>query len=333
MISSFEGQTADEVWVKASEAVLRSDIQEGRGGRVRELSHVGLQIQNPRARWVVSRREPLNVAFALAEVIWILDGSNRSAFPVYFNRALPKFAGKGPVFHGAYGERLRSRFGLDQLRRASAALRANPISRQVALQIWSAKDDLPRPDGQPIAEDIPCNVVAMLKVRDQKLFWTQIMRSNDAYLGLPHNIVQFTALQEIIAGWIGVEPGSYSHWSDSLHFYENDVHPSPILTTAPRIPDALDSLSLSEVEFDSAWPNIVRIAYAVADEAVAGAKLKNMLLDCAVPSGWQDVLGVLVAEGLRRRKDEIALESVCSSIRSSMLQWLFEQWLKRFSKE
>ena len=64
----------------------------------------------------------------------------------------------------------------------------------------------------------------MLKVRDNKLEWTQIMRSNDIYLGLPYNLIQFTSLQEIIAGWLKINVGSYCHYSDSLHLYHKDLN-------------------------------------------------------------------------------------------------------------
>ena len=35
------------------------------------------------------------------------------------------------------------------------------------------------------------------KVRQGKLEWSQIMRSNDVLLGMPYNFIQFTGLQEI----------------------------------------------------------------------------------------------------------------------------------------
>ena len=79
--------------------------------------------------------------------------------------------------------------------------------------------DLPDLDGSPANEDIPCNVLAMLKVRDGALHWTQVMRSNDLFLGLPYNIVQFTMLQEVLAGWLGVRVGPYNVVIDSLHVY------------------------------------------------------------------------------------------------------------------
>ena len=49
------------------------------------------------------------------------------------------------------------------------------------------------------------------------------MRSNDVLLGTPYNFVQYTSLQEILAGWLDIGVGSYNHYSDSLHLYERDI--------------------------------------------------------------------------------------------------------------
>jgi len=64
---------------------------------------------------------------------------------------------------GAYGYRLRKKFNIDQMDRAYRALAKNPDSRQIVLQIWDASDDLPAIDGIPLAADIPCNIVSILK--------------------------------------------------------------------------------------------------------------------------------------------------------------------------
>jgi thymidylate synthase len=48
------------------------------------------------------------------------------------------------------------------------------------------------------------------------------IRSNDAYLGLPHDIFCFTMLQEVVARTLGVELGSYRHFVGSLHLYDQD---------------------------------------------------------------------------------------------------------------
>ena len=50
MISTFRGQSADNVWLQAAEAFRRSDgvrSQDSRGGPTREILHVGISSQTP----------------------------------------------------------------------------------------------------------------------------------------------------------------------------------------------------------------------------------------------------------------------------------------------
>jgi len=225
MINIFSGETADEVWLKAATRFRDNSgvsLQTGRNGKIEEILHSVISIEKPRQRWVMSREPALNPAFALAEIIWILNGSQDSSIINFWNPRLPRFAGKGETYHGAYGYRLRNHFGLDQLDKAYHALKSNPGSRQVVIQIWDPRVDLPGEDGSPVSEDIPCNLSGLLKLRDNKLEWMQIIRSNDIFRGMPYNVVQFTTLQEVMAGWLGVELGSYNQVSDSLHLYESD---------------------------------------------------------------------------------------------------------------
>ena len=84
MISAFHGQTADIVWQEAAEAFRRSigvRDQDSRGGSTKEILHAAMSISDPRQRWVVSRRPPLNIAFALAEVVWIMAGRTGPGIP------------------------------------------------------------------------------------------------------------------------------------------------------------------------------------------------------------------------------------------------------------
>src|SRR2546423_11596601 len=144
MINVFEGNTASDVWQKAVVEITHGNnarYQAGRGGTTEEILHTGFTIQDPRQRWVVVREPALNPAFAIAEVIWILNGRKDSAFLTYWNSQLPNYAGSGKEYHGAYGFRLRQHFGIDQLERAYLALQHNPNGRQVVLQIWDSVND------------------------------------------------------------------------------------------------------------------------------------------------------------------------------------------------
>ncbi len=50
-----------------------------------------------------------------------------------------------------------------------------------------------------------------------------MMRSNDAYLGFPHDVFCFTMIQELIARSLGIRVGEYHHFATSLHLYEDHV--------------------------------------------------------------------------------------------------------------
>ncbi|MHB8523784.1 MAG: thymidylate synthase [Limisphaerales bacterium] len=327
----FEGQTADETWRKVASAFRRGDgasVQASRGGSTLEILHAVISISDPRQRWVVSREPSINLAFALAEIIWIMAGRNDSAFLNYFNHELPRYAGHGLTYHGAYGYRLRRLLRLDQLERAYEALSRNPESRQVVLQIWDGAVDLPALDGLPVSEDIPCNIVAMLKVRDGSLEWTEIMRSNDIFRGLPYNFVQFTAMQEIVAGWLGLKLGSYNHVSDSLHVYERDldkINPSEGVCLIEN----MDSLALPKAEFDVVFAELERQCNAVTDEALVAESLVEEVKRSALPASYRNILCVLSAEGMRRRKQERCIDEVMSCCTNQVYQQIYTRWRSR----
>lgn len=227
MFHTVEAKTANDLWMAAASLFRsgREDLHANRlAGGSRELHHVALSIENPRQRWVFARQPAINPVFALAEVVWIVSGRNDAAFLTHWNKALPTFSGTATELHGAYGYRLRNHFGLDQLTKVTQALSASPFSRQAVLQVWDPRIDLPAADGTPVSSDIPCNVQSCLKIASGRLEWLQVIRSNDLFLGLPYNLIQWTTLQEILAGWIGVQVGTYNQVSDSLHDYDRDVN-------------------------------------------------------------------------------------------------------------
>lgn len=77
----FDGTTASEVWQQAATALCAWDMaQYGQHGVARELLHVTMSLHDPRQRWVNVRTPPINPAFAIAEVVWILTGRNDAAF-------------------------------------------------------------------------------------------------------------------------------------------------------------------------------------------------------------------------------------------------------------
>jgi thymidylate synthase len=332
VFSTFSGRTADELWRTVRQAFTNNKslaaFQHSRGGDTEELLHVALVLENPRQRWVFAREPALNVAFALAEVVWMLCGRRDSAFLNYFNSQLPEFAGTGLTYHGAYGHRLIHHFEVDQLERAFDVLTANPASRQVVLQVWDCKADLPDHVGAPMSPDIPCNVVSLLKVRDARLEWLQIMRSNDVFRGLPHNIVQFTMLQEVLAGWLGIEVGAYHHLSDSLHVYKSDRNSLTRVSTKTPF-QSTDVFATPKGTSQAEWREIESAVERIISPATCSREIAERADTARLSAACANVLRVLSAEGLRRRDSGTLAREVMEGCSNPAYRQLWQRWIVR----
>ena len=332
MFRSFQGPTADHVWQQLVEAFRAGDgvlVQPSRGGATKEILHAAITVNDPRQRWVASRQPPLNVAFAIAEVVWIMTGRNDLAFLKAWNSRLPEYVGKGPYLHGAYGYRLRHHKGLDQLARAYEALSNSPDTRQAVLQIWDSSIDLPQPDGTPVDKDIPCNVMSVLKVRDGKLEWLQVIRSNDLFLGVPHNFVQFTCLQEVMAGWLGVDCGAYHQVSDSLHLYEHHEECVFALAPLPDLPPNTDSLALPKEASETAFGELGRRIERLIAPSLRRDELAGIAVWDEGPVAFRNMLSVLAAETARRHRWTDITDQLISACSNHLYRELWRRWQDR----
>lgn len=201
--------------------VLRRILKHGRvtaprKGKARELTGVLLKLTNPRAR--LSLAEKRSVTFsALGELLWYMAKTKSLDFIKYYIPVYAESSDDGRTVHGAYGPRLFDMRGHDQMNNVLSLLSNQRDSRRAAIQLFDAAD-LARD-----YKDIPCTCSLQFLVRDDRLHMVTMMRSNDAYLGLPHDVFTFTMIQEFMARRLGVELGTYMHSVGSLHLYERHV--------------------------------------------------------------------------------------------------------------
>lgn len=331
MFHTLNADTANELWVAAAQYFCEGGLSSGqssRSGETLELMNVGLTLNDPRQRWISARTPAINPAFAIAEVVWIVSGRQDAQMLNYFNPQLPRFAGNSSNYHGAYGYRLRNSFGLDQLERAYEALSSNPDSRQVVLQIWNAESDLPLSDGTPQSEDIPCNVCSLVKVRNGRLEWTQIMRSNDLFRGFPHNVVQFSALQEILAGWLNLELGAYHHFSHSLHFYTRDFNTYHSVGDSSLVKNT-DSIAAPKRESDAAFKVLSEFSNFLASSSTNGGEIIHTTTSLVLSKPFYNLAATLASDALRRRGMEHAAEVMISTCGNDCLAEMFRRWMAR----
>jgi len=178
-----------------------------------EVAATLLHLTNPRAR--LSRSESRGRIFsALGELLWYLAKTDALDFIRYYIPEYEESSDDGKTIHGAYGPRLFNDNGIDQIANVIAVLRNRADSRRAVIQLFRATD-ISHP-----YKDVPCTCSMQFMLRGGQLDLVTTMRSNDAYLGLPHDIFCFTMLQELVARSVRAEVGQYYHMIGSLHLYD-----------------------------------------------------------------------------------------------------------------
>lgn len=236
--------SASELFIAACQAVLLNGRTAcPRDMMTTEVVGAHLCLANPRRRLVaVPPARVINPAFAVAEALWILSGSD-DPWIFDFNDNLRRYADDG-VLQGAYGPRIRRWGGsIDQLDAVVRKLSSDRDSRQAVIQIYDPSRD------HRGHRDVPCTLGYRFFIRQGRLVMHTSMRSQDLWLGFPYDIFATTLLHELMAGWLGVEVGEYHHHVDSLHLYAENapaaaecLHHQPEVTEMPPISVAWPSL-------------------------------------------------------------------------------------------
>lgn len=203
--------------------LLAADEVGSRGGRVKEMTHVGITLTNPTKReLLVAGRRP-NLAAQIAESAWILAGRNDIDWLGHYLPRAADFSDDGRTWRGGYGPRLRAwprRDGegtsvIDQLAHVVDLLNADPLTRRAVISLYD-----PQVDTAP-GKDIPCNNWLSFTSRLGKLDLHVALRSNDAFWGWSGiNAFEWSVLQEVVAGLLGIGVGSLHFSTTSFHLYD-----------------------------------------------------------------------------------------------------------------
>ncbi len=325
------GRTANDVWRKAASMLLQQkDTVVGRTGDVFEILHSFITIEEPRQKWIYDRVPPVSIAYALAELVWIMNGEDCSDVINFFNPQLEKFAGRAKFYHGAYGKRIRSHYGFDQLEKAYYALQNVPESRQVVIQIYDTKEDFPIDNGRPRDDDIPCNICSMLKVRQDKLEWAQIMRSNDVLLGMPYNFIQFTGLQEILAGWLELDIGTYNHYSDSLHLYNRDI--SKVGIAGENTLENDDSLSLCKDETEKIFKEIYERMKSLISSHICERDIYTLGQLNSGYKAYDNIMVIIASYVAQKNQNDNLVRELMKGCTNKVYAAMWHRWIDRKRK-
>jgi thymidylate synthase len=218
----------DSMWSAAVSEVLThgSSIHCRNGGSTEVLGWSGTLV-NPLK--CLATKRGINIRYAGAEFLWYLSGQRDARMIQHYAPQYEKFCENG-IAWGAYGWRwandtamvieANSRIYRHQFHFLTDHLKKCPYSRQAIVTMWNAGDLVHAEEGDK--KDLPCTLSLQFFIRDNYLHLITTMRSNDLWYGMPYDVFCFCMLQMMLADFLGVQLGTYTHQVGSLHVYLKD---------------------------------------------------------------------------------------------------------------
>ena len=191
-----------------------------RGQKIKEQLGASFTILNPRDRIPYVSGRKFSVTYMVAELLWYLSGNNETEWISKYSSFWKDISDDGVTANSAYGARLflphpkiaQGRF--NQWEYIVNELKNDPDSRRAVMHLRVPDDSI------DAKLDVPCTLALQFFIRDGALHQIVNMRSSDVIFGIAYDIPAFTFFQELLANELGVELGTYTHMSNSLHIYE-----------------------------------------------------------------------------------------------------------------
>lgn len=298
---------------------LPSDIIPTKGPNS-EIFGCLIELTNPRAR--LSITETRGKAFSpLGELLWYLSKTNKLDFIKYYISPYIKSSDDKETIYGGYGPRLFNKDGkIDQVKNVIKLLKKKPNSRRAVIQLFDAKDLV------EFHKDIPCTTTLQFTIRNKKLIMMTSMRSNDVFLGLPHDIFCFTMLQELIAVTLGVELGSYYHSVGSLHLYKDNKREVELY-----IKEGIQSntYEMPKIPLKYPWESIEKLIIAEKQIREGFFDEKSIL---ELDSYWQDFAYLLKIHHLIKERDFVTIDVIIKKINNPIYISFIEERVKAKKK-
>lgn len=184
------------------------------GDVVGEIINATTVIEDPTRCIMYNNIRKMPFRYAVGELLWYLSGNNKLKEIQKYTRTWDRMSDDGETVNSNYGHCIQNKYGFDQWEYILDMLSKNPNSRQAVIHIKGASNEP--------SKDVNCTVCCQFFIRDNKLYMTTYMRSNDIWLGFPYDVFQFTAMQILLSMQLGVELGTYTHIAGSLHMYKRD---------------------------------------------------------------------------------------------------------------
>lgn len=207
--------------------LVSGSVIPSRNGETRELTMQHITVDQTTDPYIATPGRNVSLPAQIAETMWILAGRSDVEWLSNYLPQAPKFSDDGKTWRGGYGPRLRGwsvdafahgpgEDNVDQLKYIIDLLREDPDTRRAVFTIYD-----PSTDSRP-GKDIPCNNWVHFLARDGKLHAHVAIRSNDVMWGWSGiNSFEWSILNQVVAAYAGLHPGTITYDISSLHLYEH----------------------------------------------------------------------------------------------------------------
>lgn len=211
-----EADSIDNAWMKWYDFLCSDDMsEESRDGEVvGEIINAITVIKDPTQNIMKNDIRKLSMKYAIGEMLWYLSANNKLSEIQKYTKGWDRMTDDGITVNSNYGYCVMKKYGFDQLEFVINELKKNPNSRRAVIHIKEPSD-------KP-SNDVNCTVCLQFFIREDKLYMTTYMRSNDIWFGFPYDVFQFTCLQIYLSMVLEVELGTYTHIAGSLHLYKRN---------------------------------------------------------------------------------------------------------------
>lgn len=296
------------------EEILRDGAPvESRTQSTRELLAVSFTLERPRERCIVDSERHNNVFASIAETLWVLSGRDDLDYlSAYLPRALD-FSDDGKTWRGAYGPRMRSWLGVDQVAAVVELLREHPTSRRAVISLFD-----PARDFEP-STDIPCNNWLQFVLRDGRLDMHVVARSMDIMWGFSGiNSFEWSVLHDLIASSLGAEVGNQVYFVGSLHLYDRHLGRAETISATPSQNAYSNAQTMSRVtasldEFDEQlrqtlrWERSLRAGNLDDDWRPEDQLLRQFSIMLLIYWTWRHTLDIERTESVIKQLDDDGL--------------------------
>jgi len=207
-----KGKTVAEAWLKVLDTILKFGKESG-------THYDDMQKEIINLMSIISDEDPYN--------LYIPDffPSDKQHVNEYIPRMTKDLPGGISKNEYTYGSRMRSWFGIDQVKGAVEKLVREPVSRAVVISLWDNVKDL-------TLGGSPCLNHIWFRINENKLYMTCIFRSHDMFEGYPENALALRVLQEEIRKYVeeglknkgqnqDIKLGDLIILSQSAHIYDD----------------------------------------------------------------------------------------------------------------